>query len=125
MLDAAIEARAAHNDPIGAGRRLFLTDVQNLIREHGFPLPIELRLEACSMPYVFQELNYDGYEWSTRNANLGHLVDMVDLDVIVWSGGRSRNELTDAEYREYWTFCLKAIDYRSRAAVILRKSQLP
>jgi hypothetical protein len=114
MLDAAMETRAAHSDPIGGGRRLFLIHVKDLIRIQGFPLPEALKLDACSMPYVFQELNYDDYDWSTRSADLGHLADMIEVDVIVWSGGRSRNELTDAEYRAYHSFCLKAIDYRSR-----------
>ncbi len=114
MLDAAIETRAAHSDPIGGRRRLFLIHVRELIRQHGFPLPEALKLDACSMPYVFQELNYDDYDWSTRSAELGRLADMVEVDVIVWSGGRSRHELTDGEYRAYFNFCLKAIDYRSR-----------
>jgi hypothetical protein len=114
MLDAAIETRAAHSDPIGGGRRLFLIHLKDLIRKSGFPLPEALKLDACSIPYVFQELNYDGYDWSTRNAELGHLADMVEIDVIVWSGGRSRNELTDAEYSAYRRFCHEAIDYRSR-----------
>ena len=114
MLDAAIERRAAQGDPIGGGRRLFLIHVKDLIRTHGFPLPETLKLEACSMPYLFQELNYDDYDWSTRSTEFGHLADMVDVDVIVWSDGRSRNELTDAEYDTYFNFCLKAIDYRSQ-----------
>jgi hypothetical protein len=112
MLDAAIEERAAHSGPIGGGRRLFLIHVKDLIRKHGFPLPDALKVDACSIPYVFQELTYDGYDWSIRSAELGPLTDMVELDVIVWSGGRSRNELTDSEFRAYHGFCLKAIDCR-------------
>jgi hypothetical protein len=114
MLDAAIEKRAAHRNAIGAGRRLFLIHVKDLIRKHGFPLPEAVKLDACSMPYIFQELIYDGYSWSTRTAELGHLADMVEVDVIVWSGGRSRKELTDAEYHAYWRFTHDAMDYRSR-----------
>jgi hypothetical protein len=116
MIDAAIEARGTHNDPIGRVRRLFLIHVKDLIRDNGFPLPESLKLDACSMPYVFQELNYDGYDWSTRTAEMGHLSDMLDLDVIIWSGGRTRYELTDAEYGAYHHFCLKAIEYRARPA---------
>src|SRR5262245_18520687 len=116
MIDSAIDARATHSDPIGRGRRLFLIYVKDLIRDHGFPLPEALKLDACSMPCVFRELNYDGYEWSRRNAEMGHLSDMVDLDVVIWSGGRTRSELSDAEYGAYFNFCRKAIDYRRRPA---------
>lgn len=114
MLDAAIASRATSGDPIGDGRRLFLIHVKELIRDHGFPVPESLKLDACSMPFVFQELNYDDYDWSIRTADLGHLTDIVEVDVILWSDGRSRKELTDAEYREYQSHCLNAIDYRRR-----------
>ena len=116
MLDAAIAARAADDDPIGSGRRLFLIHLKETISKAGFPLPEALKLDACSMPYVFQELNYDGYDWSSRSAELGHLADIVEIDVIVWSGGLSRGELTDAEYAAYNRFCHTAISYRSREA---------
>lgn len=114
MIDATIEARATACDPIGRGRRLLLIHVKDLIRDHGFPLPDALKLDACSMPYIFQELNYDDYDWSSRRSELGHLSDMAELDVIIWSDGRTRTELTDAEYGAYHAFCLDAIGFRRK-----------
>ena len=113
LIDAAIARRAPTDDPIGGGRLLFLEHLKSKLADHGFPLPDEHRLDACSIPYIFQELNYDGYDWSLRTEDLGHLADIVDIDVIVWSGGRSRAELTDSEYNTYIDFCHTAIKHRS------------
>ena len=66
------------------------------------------------MPFIFQELNYDDYDWSSRTAPLGGLEYLVDIDVAIWSNGRRRSEMTDAEYGDYWKFCLKAIQHRSQ-----------
>ena len=64
------------------------------------------------MPFIFQELNYDGLRWSNRTAFLGPLEGIVELDVILWSAGVRRSDLTDAEYKQYWKSCLDAIDFR-------------
>lgn len=114
QIDAAIAARSSHSDPIGGGRKLFLERLRKLVERHGLPLPDECKTEACIMPYIFQELNYDGFDWSNRNEDFGHLSDLVDIDVIIWSGGRTRVELTDHEFSEYNRFCHDAINVRSR-----------
>ncbi len=76
-------------------------------------LPDKQKIDACIMPFIFQELNYDDHDWSSRTAPLGQLEALVDIDVAIWSNGRRRSEMTDAEYGNYWEFCLKAIDHRS------------
>ena len=86
----------------------------NSVRTHGLPVPDDRKLDACAMPYIFQELNYDGYDWSNRTEDFDHLSDIVDIDVIMWSGGRDRTELTDDEFAAYNAFCHNAIKYRSR-----------
>jgi len=86
-LTAAIALRSSHSDPVGGGRKLFLEHVRDLVGRHGLPLPGDCRLDACAMPYIFQELNYDGYDWSKRTEDFGHLSDIVDIDVITWSHG--------------------------------------
>lgn len=113
-LNTAIASRASHDDPVGGGRRQFLEHVRELVRLHGFPLPNDGTLDACAMPYIFQELNYDGYDWSNRLEDFGQLSDIVDIDVIMWSGGKERVELTDDEFSAYHRFCHNAISYRSR-----------
>ncbi len=113
-IDNAIASRSSHSDPIGGGRRMFLEHIRELVRTNGLPLPDDCKLDACAMPYIFQQLNYDGYDWSNRNEDFDDLSDIVDIDVIVWSGGRDRMELTDDEFADYHEFCHSAIKYRSR-----------
>jgi hypothetical protein len=113
-IDTAVASRSSYSDPIGRGRRLFLEHVRELVRTHGLPVPDDRKLDACAMPYIFQELNYDGYDWSNRTEDFDHLSDIVDIDVIMWSGGRDRTELTDDEFAAYNAFCHNAIKYRSR-----------
>ena len=113
-LDAAIAVRAAHDNVIGQRRLELLERVRQLVVTHGLPLPGEWKLEACAMPFIFQELNYDGYDWSRRDENFGQLDDIVEIDVIVWSGGRPRAELTADEFAEYHAFCHDAIRLRTR-----------
>jgi hypothetical protein len=112
-VEAAANARSEHSDPIGRGRCLFLLHVRDLVSRYGLPLPEKSKLDACAMPFIFQELIYDGYTWSDRLGDYGHLADIVEIDVIVWSGGRDRTELTDQEFEAYGHFVSKAIDYRS------------
>jgi hypothetical protein len=113
-LDRAIAAGISHSDTLGDCRRIFLEHVRDLVMEHGLPLPENLKHDACAMPYIFQELNYDDYDWSRRTGDFGHLTEIVDIDVMTWSGGRNRSDLTDEEFAEYNKFCFDAIKFRSR-----------
>jgi len=72
------------------------------------------KADSCTNAFIFQELNYDDYDWSSRTAPLGGLEGLVDIDVAIWSNGRRRSEMTDAEYRKYWEFCMSAIGHRSK-----------
>ena len=114
MIDEALARRDGHTDPISASRRRFLIDLRITVQELGLPLPNKRKLDACTMPFIFQELNYDDYDWGSRAAPLGRLEDLVDIDVAIWSNGHRRSEMTDAEYGNYWEFCLKAIEHRSK-----------
>ncbi len=113
MIDEALAGREGDTDPVFLLRRHFLIDLQTTVQEHGLPLPDKRKLDACIMPFIFQELNYDDYDWSSRTAPLGGLEDLADIDVAIWSNGRRRSEMTDSEYENYWEFSLKAIDHRS------------
>ncbi len=113
MIDEALAGRDADTGPVSASRRHFLTDIRTTVQEDGLPLPDKRKLDACIMPFIFQELNYDDYDWSSRTAPLGELEELVDIDVAIWSNGRRRSEMTDAEYHNYWVFCMSAIRHRS------------
>ncbi len=114
MLDEVLVGHDDDSGPVLLVRRRFLIDLRSMVQEHGLPLPDERQLDACVMPFIFQELNYDDYDWSSRTAPLGGLEDLGDIDVTIWSNGRRRSEMTEAEYRKYWEFCMSAIDHRSR-----------
>ncbi len=114
MVDDVLAGADSHTDPVSVLRRRFLIDLRTTLQQLGLPLPDKQKLDACVMPFIFQELNYDDHDWSSRTAPLGQLEDLVDIDVAIWSNGCRRSEMTDAEYGNYWEFCLKAIDHRSK-----------
>ena len=114
MIDDVLAGAERHTDPVSVLRRRFLIDLRTTLQQLGLPLPDKQKLDACVMPFIFQELNYDDHDWSSRTAPLGQLEALVDIDVAIWSNGRRRSEMTDAEYGNYWEFCLKAIDHRSK-----------
>ncbi len=114
MIDEALARRDGGTGSISALRRHLLIDLRTTVREDGLALPDKRKLDTCIMPFIFQELNYDDHDWSSRTAPLGGLEDLVDIDVAIWSSGRRRSEMTDAEYRNYFEFCLDAIRHRSK-----------
>jgi hypothetical protein len=112
MINEELAGFGSRADPVAESRRRFLIEVQAMIRELGFPLPEERKLDACIMPFIFQELNYDDYDWTSRTSPLGPLESLVNIDVAIWSNGCQRSELTDAIYADYSKFCLKCIEHR-------------
>ena len=114
MIDQALAGHDGDTDPVFLLRCRFLIDLRTTVQENGLPLPDKRKLDACIMPFIFQELNYDDYDWSSRTAPLGGLEDLVDIDVAIWSNGLRRSEMTDAEYGNYCEFCFNAIDHRSK-----------
>ncbi len=74
MLDEVLVGHDDDSGPVLLVRRRFLIDLRSMVQEHGLPLPDERQLDACVMPFIFQELNYDDYDWSSRTAPLGGLV---------------------------------------------------
>ena len=111
MIDAAVQ-RWSGDDPMAMIRRAALLHLRELIGKNGFHLSENQKREGCLMPALFQELNYDDCDWSDRTADLGPLQEMVEIDVLAWSGGLRRCDLTDSQYKKYWRHCLGAIDYR-------------
>jgi hypothetical protein len=111
MIDAATEQNGSDN-PIAMARRQCLIYLKEMIGLHGLDFSEEMKRDTCLMPLIFQELIYDGYSLSERLAPLGHIENMVEIDVIVWSGGFRRAEITDSEYKLYHDFWGEVLDYR-------------
>lgn len=114
LIDNIVGRYQGTTDPVAAVRRQALLSMREQVDRYGFDAPNDVKLEGCLMPYIAQELNYDDFDWSNRLASLGHLESMVEIDVVVWSRGRRRSELSDAEYASYLDFCHRAIDLRRR-----------
>ncbi len=98
--------------PVATARRRALLHLRDVLQTTGFPTERDQRRELSLVPLVFQEANYDGIDWTDRAAPLGHLSDILAIDVAVQRGGRERHELTDAEYGEYVDMSLAAIEDR-------------
>jgi hypothetical protein len=111
MVDDALQ-RHASDDPVETIRRLWLLHLREMIGAHGLALSQDQKRDSCLMPVVFQELIYDGSDLSRRQTSLGQLEDIVEIDVVVWSGGYRRSELTDSQYKQYWQFCHHVLDHR-------------
>jgi len=116
MIDAALNLRASSSDPMTSARRFSLQRLRDRIASRGLTFTEGEKREFCLMPVIFQELNYDDFDWSRRENRLGALDDMVEIDVVAWSGGFRRSEISDSEYRRYWRHCLDVIDYRKEAS---------
>jgi hypothetical protein len=114
-IDSSIAAQSSES-PIAAMRRSALGHLKELILEKRLSLTEQEKQACCLMPLFFQELNYDGYSWADRQAPLGHLEEIIEIDVAVWSGGFQRSALTDLEYEQYRRFCHDAINSRQRQA---------
>ncbi len=80
----------------------------------GFPVTEEDRYQLNLMPFIFQEANYDGIRWDKKLGNQHHLEPLFDLDLFVQTNGKSRNELTEAQYGKYVSDCHLFIDRRKQ-----------
>ena len=67
---------------------------------------------SCGLSRSVRGSNENGRPAGTTA--FGLLEDLVDIDVAIGSNGCRRSEMTDAEYENYWEFCLKAIEHRSK-----------
>ena len=114
--------RSATTDPLGAARVRQLKNIRSSVADHGFPPNQEENCKLSIVPLVFQEANYDDLDWSDQNADLGHLTDYFAIDLYLYSGGRTRDELSDTEFRNYFDSALRCID-RWQAGAMSRDPQ--
>lgn len=99
---------------VGARARA-LQRIRTFLLEGRFPTTENERYELSLIPFIFQEANYDGIDWSPGTSRYEHLQDLFDLDFYVAFGGRERSEVTEREARRYWEASLRFIDRRSGA----------
>lgn len=89
------------NDPILFARKNALEHVKNYLQSKGFPKSLSAKSKLSLAPLLFQEANYDGIEWTERNADLEQLTDMFEIDYLVQNFGKTRKEASQEEFEKY------------------------
>lgn len=97
-------------DRVAVVRGAQLKRVRDFLIKDGFPDTDAAKLDLSLIPYVFQEANYDDISWTDREADLGHLKKILDIDFLVQSGGMPRLDVSDEEFHEYVKRSFRAID---------------
>lgn len=97
-------------DPIGNVRMRQLLLMEDCLNAIGFPTEAEHKSRVSLVPYIFQEANYDDLSWTDQRADLGHLSTLFELDFMVQSQGRERNEAAADAFQQYVEDSLGFID---------------
>ncbi len=120
-IHAAVATQNGDNR-IATIRRQTLESIKDLISQKGLLLTEDEKRSCCVMPFIFQELLYDGYGWHNRTASLGRLEEIVEIDVMIWSGGFRREQLSDSEYQQCCQFWSDVIDWRKGKQASFRRN---
>ena len=114
-IDAAIVGLSTSSGRIAEARTVILNRLRPAL-SGGFPRREDY--ESLSLvPFIFQEANYDGIDWTQQGADLAQLTSLFEIDACVWSGGRFLGEFSKAEHAEYVAAALRAIQARVAGAV--------
>ncbi|HKV92766.1 MAG TPA: hypothetical protein VJW20_09480 [Candidatus Angelobacter sp.] len=99
-------------DAIGNVRLRQLLLMEDCLNAIGFPAETANRARVSLVPYIFQEANYDGLNWTDQQDDLDHLSTYFELDFMVQNQGKERREATSQEYEHYVDQSLKFIDMK-------------
>ncbi len=86
---------------ISAARCGQLERVKRFLQAQGFPRGTKEFFELSLHPFYFQEVNYDDLDPFSKNGQLGHLVQVYQIDLAVQTGGQSRDTVSVEEYSRY------------------------
>ncbi|MEX2091633.1 MAG: hypothetical protein WD971_03100 [Pirellulales bacterium] len=120
LIDARLTSYESASNPIASTRAYQLRNIRTQLVEHGFPADVDTKCRLSVLPLIFQEANYDDLDWSEKDADLGHLSDMFRIDFALFFEGRSRSDVTEAEYRSYFESGLRCIARWQRRDPTLR-----
>jgi len=98
-----------HREGLAATRLFAVGRISDYLATDGFPSTEDEKISLSLVPFIFQEANYDGIEWSEKDSDLQHLRRFFELDMLVHFAGRERSEITDSDYAQYYAISLKAI----------------
>ena len=101
------------NDPVGRFRQDFARKIQAALESGGYPASEPDQLELSIIPFVFQEANYDGIDWWSRDsAKHGQLKSLLEIDFLDADGGKRREDASDTEIEDYRLRSRRAIGFR-------------
>lgn len=83
-------------------RKLRLQLVKDFLATKGFPQSMRERFELALHPFYFQEVNYDDLDPYSKNGDLGQLKNVYNIDLAVQTGGFTRENISDADFCNYW-----------------------
>ncbi len=78
-----------------------LRNIAQTLGHAGFPKDAEQKLRRALIPLLEHTARAEGVDWTVQEAPLGRFGQLLDVDVRVMTGGRSRAELTAGEFAAY------------------------
>lgn len=97
-------------DGVGKYRFEKYKAISDYYLRNGFPKKCS-EISLSLIPAIFHEAIYDGIDWSTQSADLGHMEYDFELDCIFQNEGKRRTELTKEAFEEYADFIRNAIQF--------------
>ncbi len=78
-----------------------LREIRGTLAFSGFPQGPDQKLRLTLIPLLEHTARTEGVDWTVQEGPLGRFAQLLDVDVRVMTGGRSRAELTAAEFAAY------------------------
>jgi hypothetical protein len=101
------------DDPIGRFRQDCVRRIKAALETRGYPASESDQIDLSIIPYVFQEANYDGIDWWSReSAEHRQLEGILEIDFLTQMAGKRREDASDAEMEAYRLRSHRAIDFR-------------
>lgn len=94
--------------PIVQFRAWKLKAMSKYYEANGFPDSCRLT-ELSLLPAYFQEAIYDGIDWWEQDTDTRHLTTELNLDCMFHNSGKTRKELSSAEFQAYVDFSHNAV----------------
>jgi hypothetical protein len=82
-----------------------LRELRDQVRFRGWPRTFEERLHLSLIPYLDQDAQSGGLDWSAQAPLHGPLAALFDIDARTMNEGRGRAELSPAEFSRYVLEC--------------------
>ena len=100
------------DDPIARLRWVAVRDLGDALKSGDYPTREHDQLDLSLIPAVFQEANWDGIDWGSRDT-MGHhqLRDILEIDFLTQMAGQRREEASDSDIETYRLRSLRAISW--------------